>query len=441
MLGLFSRSDQNCEGMHRRDFLKVGALTGLGLALPDLFASKQALAGQGKRPKDVNCILIWTLGGTSHHDTFDPKPDAPLSVRGEFKAIDTAVPGVKFTEIVPHMARELKRFALLRSWNPRNGSHGVADYYVMSGHPLKANFVYPTFGSVVSHQKGFKTRLPPFVQLGGAVEKGFGGGTAGYLSIVHSPFEILADPSADNFSARDITPPARIDGRRLRRRRAMLGQIDGLQRRADLQPEAFASLDKHYQAALNLITAPETKRAFNLGLEDPKRRDRYGRNRFGQSCLLARRLIEAGVRFVTVSDPGWDTHADNFNSLKTHRMPPVDRALPELLADLDERGLLGSTLVVWLTDFGRTPKINSANGRDHWASAGFAIMAGTGIPGGAVLGKTDEEGGQATHNEYLSEDIAATIYTKLGIPLDLITTTPDDRPIRLNDGRPIKEWR
>jgi hypothetical protein len=440
MLDFFSGPLRNCEGIHRREFLQVGALTGLGLSLPTLLAGKQVLAKSGGQAKDVSCILIWTLGGTSHHDTFDPKPDASLSVRGEFKTIHTAVPGVRFTEVAPRLARELNRFALLRSWNPRNGSHGTADYYVMSGHPFQPNFVYPTYGSVVSRYKGFKTNLPPFVQLGRSIDKRFGGGTAGYLGIVHNPFEILADPAAPRFSARDITPPARINARRLQRRRRMLDKIDGLQRQADMQPEAFASLDKHYRAALNLITAPMTKQAFDMGREDPRVRERFGRNRFGQSCILARRLIEAGVRFVTVSDGGWDTHANNFRSLKNNLMPRVDQALPALLADLHERGLLESTLVVWLTDFGRTPKINSASGRDHWASAGFAVMAGAGIPGGAVLGKTDEEGGQPTHNEYRSEDIAATLYTKLGIPLDLITKTADDRPIRLNQGKLIKEW-
>ncbi len=169
-------------------------------------------------------------------------------------------------------------------------------------------------------------------------------------------------------------------------------------------------------------------------------RDRYGRTKFGQSCLLARRLVEAGVRFVTVSDDGWDTHADNFNALKNHRIPPLDQGIPALLADLEDRGLLATTLVVWMTDFGRTPKINSAGGRDHWASAGFVIMAGTGIPGGAVLGRTDEEGGVPTRNEYFTEDVAATIYHKLGIPADLIAYTPDALPIRLNEGRLIKEW-
>src|SRR5262249_47015052 len=166
----------------------------------------------------------------------------------------------------------------------------------------------------------------------------------------------------------------------------------------------------------------------------------YGRTRFGQSCLLARRLIEAGVRFVTVSDGGWDNHTTIFEALKKSRIPPVDQALPELFIDLQERGMLDSTLVVWLTDFGRTPKVNSAGGRDHWASTGFAIMGGAGVPGGAVLGKTDDEGSVVTQGEYFSEDIAATIYTKLGIPLDLITMTPDGRPIKLNDGKVIREW-
>jgi hypothetical protein len=434
MLNLCRAASRTCQGISRRAFLRVGALTGLGLSLPRLFAAP------ARKNRDVSCILIWTLGGTSHHDTFDPKPDAPASIRGEFGTIPTAVPGVRFCDVAPRMAREIRRFGLLRSLNPRNGSHGSADAIMMTGHQFNPNMVYPCFGSVISHQKGFKTRMPPFVQLGPWVEKGFGGGSAGYLGIVHNPFEILSDPNDPKFSARDITPPPGVDAERLRRRRGMLGVVDGLQRQADRQPEAFDSLDKHYQAALNLITAPETKRAFEIGVENPRLRDQYGRNRFGQGLLMARRLVEAGVRFVTVSDPSWDTHADNFKSLKNSLMPHVDQGIPALLADLEDRGLLDSTLVVWLTDFGRTPKINSASGRDHWSTAGFAIMAGAGIPGGSVVGKTDREGGMPADAEYFPEDVAATVYTKLGIPLDLTTYTPDERPIRLNEGRPIREW-
>jgi hypothetical protein len=438
MLNLLPTLLRDCEGLRRRDFLKVGALAGLGLSLPNALAARESKAQPKK--KDVNCILIWTRGGTSHHDTFDPKPDAPAAVRGPYNVINTAVPGVKFAEILPRMARELNRFAVLRSWNPKNAGHGIADQYVLSGKPVNPALIHPCFGSIISQQKGFKTRMPPFVQLGDQVDRTNGGGTAGYIGLEHNPFEIHGNPAAANFTVQDITPPAQVDGKRLGKRRGMLQTLDSLQRDIDVQPAAYAALDQHYQAALNLITAPETKRAFAISQEDPRLRDRYGRNTFGQSCLLARRLIEAGVRFVTVSDGGWDTHVDNFNSLKNHLVPRLDQGIPELLMDLESRGLLETTLVVWLTDFGRTPKINSANGRDHWATAGSIVMAGAGVPGGAVLGRTDEEGGLPTHNEYLSEDIAATIYTKLGIPLDLTTYTPDGRPVNLNEGRVIREW-
>jgi hypothetical protein len=438
MLSHLSARFRDCDGVHRRDLLKVGLLGGLGLSLPDLFAGRAA--AKGKNAKDVNCIIIWTRGGTSHHDTFDPKPDAPQSVRGEYGVINTAVPGVKFTDILPRMARSLKQYALLRSWNPKNAGHGVADQYVLSGQPFNPALIYPCFGSVVSHQKGFKTQMPPFVQLGDQVDRTNGGGTSGYLGQEHNPFEIHANPNVEKFRVRDITPPPGVTSDRLGRRRAMFAKLDGLQRAADAQPAAYDALDQHQRAALNLITAPATAAAFDIGSEDPRLRDQYGRNPFGQSCLLARRLIESGVRLVTVSDGGWDTHAGQFPAMKNNLVPRIDQGLPTLLTDLAHRGLLDTTLVVWLTDFGRTPKVNSAGGRDHWASAGFAIMAGAGVPGGAVLGRTDEEGGRPTHDEYVSEDLAATIYTKLGIPLDLITTTPDGRPIRLNEGRVIREW-
>lgn len=439
MLRLLPQVTRDCEGLHRRNFLQVGTLAGLGLSLPTLLRDRRAAASP-VAAKDVNCILIWTQGGTSHHDTFDPKPGAPVNVRGSYQVIDTAVPGVQFTEIVPRMAKELNRFAILRGWNPKNAGHGVADQYMMSGHNINPALVHPCYGSIVTQQKGFKTRMPPFVQLGGAVDHAtFGGGTAGYLGAEFNPFEILANPNATPFNVRDITPPAGVDIARLERRRSMLGAVDALQRKLDSQPAAFDALDEHYRAALNMVTAPETKQAFDIDSEDAKLRDRYGRSVFGQSCLLARRLIESGVRFVTVSDGGWDHHADLFNGLKG-KLPPLDQAIPELLSDLAERGLLETTLVVWLTDFGRTPKINSASGRDHWASAGFIMMAGAGVPGGSVLGKTDDEGGRPVDDEYFTEDIAATIYSKLGIPLDLITMTPDGRPIRLNEGQVIKEW-
>lgn len=439
MLNFSSGSSRSCDGVSRRSFLQVGALAGLGVSLPTLLASRQAAGADGKKD-GVNCILIWTRGGTSHHDTFDPKPDAPVAVRGEFNVIDTALPGIKFTEICPNMAKEAQRFALLRGWNPRNGSHGSADQWVMSGRRFNQAVGYPTYGSVASYYHGFKTAMPPFIQLGTQVDRRFGGGTAGILGHEFNPFEIDADPSQDKFTVRDITPPGGISMDRVSRRRKMLAAVDQLQRTADLQPVAFRAVDEHYETALNMITAPETKQAFEIEKEDDKLRDAYGRHRFGQSCLMARRLIESGVRFVTVTDGGWDTHQNNFKSLKETRIPPVDQALPQLLIDLEQRGMLDTTLVCWLTDFGRTPSVNSASGRDHWATAGFAIMAGAGVPAGAVLGATDDQGGVVVSDEYWSDDIATTIYKKLGIPHDLIARAPDGRPIRLIEGKPIREW-
>ena len=440
MLSLFSGTTRTCEGMYRRAFLKVGSLGAFGLSLPLLVQQKQALAKDGKAAADVNCIFIWTHGGTSHHDTLDPKPDAPANVKGPLGVISTAVPGVQFTEVCPRLAKELGRFAVLRGWNPQNGSHGTADMWCMSGRNFNPGMRYPCYGSVISHQRGFKSALPPFVQLGENLDRTFGGGTSGILGLEHSPFEILSDPNAAQFTVRDITPPQGMAMARVSRRKGMLSAIDSLQRRAELQPAAYDALDEHDKAALNMITAPETKRAFDTDSEDPKLRDRYGRTKLGQSLLLARRMIEAGVRFVTVTDPAWDNHQDCFNALKNSRMPPLDQALPELLIDLDHHGLLKNTLVVWMTDFGRTPKINSASGRDHWATAGFCVMAGCGVPGGAVLGATDAQGERPIRNEYRTDDVAATIYAKLGLPLDLTVTAPDGRPVRLNEGQVIREW-
>ncbi len=436
----FSRLFQNCSGVSRRGFLEIGTLAGLGVSLPSALAMRKAAANDQTLAAPRNCILIWTQGGTSHHDTFDPKPQAGASVRGEFGVINTAVPGVQFTDICPNMARELGRYGLIRSWNPENGSHGHADQIVMSGRKINQTLHYPTFGSVVSWHQGFKSALPPFVQMGTNIDNRFGGGMPGILGLQNGPFQMNADPNQKQFSVRDITPPGGVTMERIDRRKKMLTAVDQLQRQAELQPVAFDALDEHYKAALNMITAPETKKAFDIDSEDVKLRDKYGRNRFGQSCLLARRLVESGVRFVTVTDGGWDTHSGNFSALKNSRMPPVDQGVPALLEDLQDRGLLDGTLVVWVTDFGRTPVINSAGGRDHWASAGFAIMAGAGIPGGSVIGATDEEGSKPIKDELFTESLAATIYHKIGLPLDLMAQAPDGRPVRLIEGEPIKQW-
>lgn len=435
MLSLFAQNSADCERSSRRQFLlNVGSLAPLGLSLPLLLRS-EATAATGR---DVNCILIWTRGGTSHHDTFDPKPEAGAEVRGEFGAIDTALPGVKFTEQVPTFAREAKRFSLLRSLNPRNGSHGTADAIMMSGRKFNPALTYPCFGSAVAKELGPRNMLPPFVQIGSNIDRRFGGGLAGYLGLAYNAFELPGDPNSKKFSVRDITPPAGVSLERLSRRREALSAIDRLQRAAAKKPDLLRAVDDYYENAFAMITSPETQKAFDLKQEKKSVRDDYGRTSLGQGCLLARRLVEAGVRFVTVTSGGWDTHRDNFNRLKK-LMPPIDKGMPALLRDLEQRGLLERTLVVWLTDFGRTPKINSAAGRDHWSSAGFAVFAGAGVSGGQVIGATDGEGAKPIDAEYYPQDIAATIYRKLGVPLETIHRTPDGRPVTLCEGRPIPE--
>ena len=439
MLKLFPRTIANCEhGSRRRFLLEIGSLGGLGLSLDMLYRSRSLRAAETSRSRDLNCILIWTRGGTSHHDTLDPKPDAKAEVRGEFQAVQTAIPGVLFTEQTPNFASSANLFSVVRNLNSLNGSHGTADAIMMSGWQINPNINYPCYGSVMAKLRGFRDEMPPFVQLGNEVDRKFFGGTAGYLGIGFNPFEVHDDPNNVDFTVRDLTPPGGMNLDRVSLRREALQAIDTFQRSLDTQPEALGAIDQYYQDAFRMITSPATQRAFELEREPAPVRDAYGRTPFGQRCLLARRLIEAGSRFVTVSSGGWDTHQKNFSTLR-ELLPPLDRAFPTLLGDLKQRGLLEDTLVVWLTDFGRTPKINPAAGRDHWASAGLACFAGAGTPAGTIVGETDAEGGRSTGHEYYPRDIAATIYSKLGIPLHTTTVIGNGRPMRLCEGSPITE--
>ncbi|GAB5440869.1 MAG: DUF1501 domain-containing protein [Fuerstiella sp.] len=415
--------------------LQAGTLAGTGLTLDRYL---RAAASESSAAADVNCILIWTRGGTSHHDTLDPKPNARAEVRGDFGAIDTALPGVQFTDQMPRFAKEVGRFTVMRNLNPQNGSHGTADAFMMSGWKFNPSITYPTFGSVVAKEKGFRGAIPPFIQVGTQVDRRFNGGLAGYLGIAHNPFEIPGDPNSSKFTVRDIRPYGGITPERMQDRRAALKVIDTFQRDLEQQPDALNAVDEHYQNAFSIMTSKSTQQAFDLAQESDQTRDFYGRHNLGQSCLLARRLIEAGTRFVTVSSGGWDTHTKNFTGLK-RLLPPLDQAFPALVTDLQERGMLQNTLVVWMTDFGRTPIINSAAGRDHWSTASILCMAGAGTPAGQILGKTDDIGERPVGKEYYPADIAATIYTKLGIPLDTIHVTPDGRPMTLCHGNVVPE--
>jgi hypothetical protein len=432
-------SSRSCDGVSRRSFLRVGALTALGLSLPDWLRARAGAAASGSG-RDVSCILLWLQGGISHIDSFDPKPDAPVEIRGEFGVIDTNVPGIRLCDPLPMLAQHQDKYSILRSLNPRNGSHGVADAYMLTGHAFSQTVTYPTYGSVIAKERGDRNSLPPFVQVGTNVDQRFGGGVAGFLGDQYNPFVLPGDASRPGFSVRDVTLPGGVDRQRFQHRMKVLATVDTWQGKVESTPAILEAADVFSQKAYSLITAPQAKKAFDIAAEDPRLRDRYGWTSLGQGCLMARRLIESGVRFVTVTDGGWDTHQNNFTSLRTRLLPRLDMALASLLQDLSDRGLLDSTLVVTLSDFGRTPKINPSAGRDHWSTASVALLSGGGLRTGMTVGQTNALAEQPTESPYLTEDVAATIYHCLGIPLDTTHRTPDGRPIQVNyDGRLIRE--
>jgi hypothetical protein len=441
MLDLHTGLSRDCTGFSRRNFLRVGGLSALGLSLPGFFRLQRAAAATGGpvNPKAVSCILLWMQGGPSHHDTFDPKPEAPAEVRGEFATIPTTLPGIRLVEHLPLLARQTDKFSIIRGHDPKNGSHGTADHLMMSGHKFNASLPFPCYGSVVARERGYRDGMLPFVQLGRFIDRRFNGGIGGFLGDQYNPFEVMEDPNAAAFKVRDLSIASPAERARLERRYAMLTEVDRHQQQVEEDSRSVKARDEFYEKAHGLITSPAAKRAFDLTAEPDRLREAYGRTTFGQSCLLARRLIEAGVHFVTVTDGGWDTHQDNFKSLKTRKLPVLDRAYAALLQDLHDRGLLDSTLVVWFGDFGRTPKVNPSAGRDHWASAGVACMGGGGVKRGEVVGATNALGEYVTDSPVTPQDLAATIYHALGIPLHTWYRTQDGRPVELvPEGKPVR---
>jgi len=444
MLELFTgRKSADCRGLSRREFLHVGGLSALGLSLPAFLRMRQAAAADAtpSRRSSVNCILLWMQGGPSHIDTLDPKPDAPAEIRGEFSTIPTTIPGIRVCEHLPFLARQFDKLSLIRGHDPKNGSHGVADHLMMSGQMFNASLAYPCYGSVVARERGYRDGMFPFVQLGRHIDRRFNGGVAGFLGDQYNPFEVNEDPNSAAFRVRDLSLPPGANRRRLERRYNMLSEVDRYQGRIESNTAASVrARDAFYERAHALITSPAAKRAFDLSQEPERVRDTYGRNTLGQSCLLARRLIEAGVHFVTVTDGGWDTHTNNFQSLGNYLLPRLDRAYAALLQDLHSRGMLENTLVVWFGDFGRTPKVNPSAGRDHWATAGVACMGGGGIKLGEVVGATNALAEVVVDNPVTPQDLAATIYTVLGVPLHTWYRAQDGRPIELvPTGRPVRQ--
>jgi hypothetical protein len=439
----------NCEGVHRRDFVKLGVGAFLGMGFTDLLRQR-AIAAQAARtagkcsPGNVNCILLWLDGGPSHYETFDPKPDAPEGIRGEFKPIKTAAPGIYFSEVIPKLASVADKLTVIRSVCHKDPNHGGGNHYMMTGAPTPVPvgcgaFVtfHPSYGSVVSWKRGIREGLPAYMTT---PEMSRSGGP-NFLGAQHAPFIIKGDPNNQGFKVRDVVLPPEITSGRELSRQALRKSLDRLERFTDVAAEdPTVGFDSFYRQGLNLVTSAKAQAAFDISKEPEKTRDLYGRTSIGQRLLLCRRLVEVGVSFVTCYTGGWDHHTKIFKSYKGSQLAALDQGLSGLIRDLDERGLLDSTLVFCLGEFGRTPKINKDAGRDHWPHAMSILAAGAGIPRGYVLGATDPRGYYASENVHSPEDFAATLYTKMGIDPTEHLHTNTGRPVQLvNGGKPIKE--
>jgi len=435
----------NCLGVSRRDCLKVGLGGFFGASLMELLSRKakatESLNSAGPRAK--SCILVWLDGGPTHYETFDPKPEAPTDVRGSFDPISTRVPGLFFSEHMVKLAAMADQFATVRSIRHDQGNHGAGNHYMMTGAPPRipvgcGAFVsfHPSMGSVTAHERGAKNGLPAYFSMPSMSRSG----GPNFLGAQYAPFVVSDNPNSADFRVRDVALPRGLETPRFGRRNLLRGAVDRLPRLEDKAAgDPVSAVDEYYEQGLSLMTSKEAQAAFAIQGEPDALRDRYGRTNFGQRALLARRLVEAGVPFITLYEGGWDHHRDLFNSCKK-RLPDVDTALSALVTDLQERGLLDSTLVVMLGEFGRTPKINPSAGRDHWSNAMSVFMAGGGIPGGAVIGATDRYGYSAVDRVLSPENFVSTIYRKLGIDPDKVLYTPQGRPSHLvSDPTPIAE--
>lgn len=436
-----------CDGMTRRDVLQVGALGAVGLTLPQYMAA-QANGAVKDKDDDRACIMIFNLGAPSQLDTFDMKPDAPAEVRGPFKPIKTASPEIQISEILPGHAKVADKFSLVRScYHTSAAVHDAGWQMMQTGRQFAGGVNSPHAGAVMSYLRGRKTDLPPFVVLPEIMGRGGGnlpnGQAGGFLGKAHDPFALMADPSKPNFQVPDLLPPDDIGTARLNRRRRMRDVVDQTVKNFEATENAQL-LDQNFQAAFRLMTSTQARDAFDLSKEPKKVRERYGMTRFGQCCLLARRLIEAGVRFVTINtfltvfdEITWDIHGSkpftSIEGMKNIVAPLYDQGYSALLEDLDQRGLLDATLVCNLAEFGRTPRVNPAGGRDHWPQCFTCGFAGGGVQGGRVVGASDPIGGVPVDRPAGPSEVVATIFRSLGFDLEATLPGPAGRPFPLVD--------
>ena len=434
---------RNCESTTRRDCLKLGLSTLIGGGLIDALRLRGTAAPDGPVKRPTSCILIWLDGGPSHYETFDPKPQAPLEIRGKFDPIATKVPGIQFSKHMTRLAKIADKLAIVRSIRHNQGNHGAGNHYMMTGAPPRipvgcGAFVsfHPSLGSVTARERGSVGGMPPYFSMPGMTRSG----GPNFLGAKYAPFVVPDNPGNANFQVRDVVPPRGLADLRVEGRRNLRAKLDRLKRISDeAAADPVNALDEYYEQGYDLMASADARRAFDIHAEPAKTRDAYGRDGFGQRALLARRLVEGGVPFVTLNEGGWDHHVGLFDAFDK-RMPKFDATVATLIEDLEQRGLLETTLVVVLGEFGRTPKINKDGGRDHWSNAMSVLFAGCGTPGGQVVGATDRSGYTAVERILSPENFASTVYRKLGIDPDKVLYTPQGRPTHIvSDATPIAE--
>ena len=442
MLTILGSSHRTCDGVSRRSFLQVGALAASGLTLADaLRLDSQAIGAQpGISTRKKAVIQVWLAGGPSHMDMYDLKPDAPAEFRGEFRPIATNVKGIDISEHLPLQAKIMDKLAIVRSAYHTNAGHGMGSQWMLTGYQPTievSDNIYPSCGSVVARMKGpNEPGLPAYVNL----PRPLGLGKAAYLGASYNPFSPDDDPNRDGFQVRNMKLPGRVTLERLGRRKGLQAQIDKIRRDVDIKGD-IEGLDKHYRDAMEMVTSDKAQKAFDIAKEDAKVRDDYGRHDLGQSCLLARRLVEAGVSYVTIqAGGGWDTHGDNFKQLKDNLLPKYDRAVAALVQDLYDRGLANDVLVMAFGEFGRTPRINSGAGRDHWPGAMSILFAGGGLRMGQTIGTTDPRAEAPATKPYSVGCVLSTMYHSLGINFKHAFHDQANRPLQiLSEGKPIEE--
>jgi hypothetical protein len=437
MIDIVGPNYRCCDGVSRRTLLRAGVLTAAGLTLPDLLRLR-AEAAESK-PKETAAILLWLGGGQSHLDIWDPKPDAPAEFRGEFKPIATNVSGVQISEHLPRQAKIWDKIAVVRSVTHTNGGHGMGSHWMMTGYVPAAEIVNnrnPSCGSIAARMRGAnRPGLPAYVTVPSSPPAA----GAAYLGAAYNPFNAGGDPNDAGFSVQDLKPPQRIDVARLSKRKELLAAFDKMRRDADATGTA-QGMDRFYQQAFEIVTGAAAREAFDINKEEAKARDRYGRHTWGQSCLLARRLVEAGVTFVTIDMGGWDTHSNNFNTLKNENLPKLDQAFSALVEDLAQRGLEKKVVVFATGEFGRTPRVNGSAGRDHWPGANSVAFAGGGLKMGQAVGATDRRGEYPAESPYGPQDVLATVYHVLGIDYRHVFVDDGNRPVPIaNYGKPIAQ--